>query len=113
MMKKLGILLILMSCAVSIAAALPHQDAAQPALKASVAENHPGGNSGKKHRRQHQRRNRKRGQAMTLRNTEPKPVNHAPPPTERQPAHRNPWTERPLKPEQPEKPAEKPAKDNP
>ncbi|MEA2176511.1 MAG: hypothetical protein QOD00_4103 [Blastocatellia bacterium] len=43
---------------------------------------------------------------------EPKPLKNAPPP-QQQPAHRNPWTEKPLRPEQPEKPANKPAKDNP
>jgi hypothetical protein len=113
MMKKLGILLILMPSALNIQAAPPHLDAAPTAFKAAVVENHPAGNSGKKRRRHHLRRNQKRGQVMPLRNTEPKPVNHPTTPAERQPAHRNPWTERPLKPEQPEKPTDKPAKDNP
>jgi len=113
MIKKFGMPLVLMLCALSIPAAQPQQDAVQPAFKTSAAENHPGGNSGEK-RHRHPRRHKKRGRAMPLRNTESKPVNNPPTsPADRQPAHRNPWTERPLKPEQPEKPADKPAKDNP
>jgi hypothetical protein len=113
MMKKLGIVLMLLLGVQSIRAAPAPLSWLRDvgSRNASVAENHPAENMGQKRRRQ-RRHNRKRGHVMPVEKPAPKPVRNAPP-QQQQPAHRNPWTERPLRPEQPEKPANKPAKDNP
>jgi hypothetical protein len=115
MMKKLEIVLLLLLPGVQSIGAAPAslswlRDVGS--MKASVAGNHLAENMGQKRRRQ-RRHNRKRGHVMPVEKTAPKPVKNAPPQQQQQPAHRNPWTERPLRPEQPEKPVNKPAKDNP
>jgi hypothetical protein len=112
MMKKLGIVLLLLLPGVQSIRSAPLSLLREVgSRKASVAENHLTETTGQKRRRQ-RRHNRKRGHVMTVEKTAPKPVKNAPP-QQQQPAHRNPWTERPLRPEQPVKPANKPAKDNP